>query len=200
MGASPIQSFASSPTRRASQAFYVSIFAALLAVNALVLTLAMWGSKAGSNLGMPQLKIATEVLRRIEKDEPKRERWSVKGKGPVCTPAALRRKCGPGDGAFDCLPAVRDGKPPPRWAIATYLQNDDYLAGALTLAYTLRKHGNRLPLIMYTLEGHDQLCPAGQQLAECAGWQLRKWKAIAPFKTLVEKRWFYQCAPTVLAP
>jgi hypothetical protein len=107
--------------------------------------------------------------------------------------ASQRPKCGPGNGAFDCLPAVRDAQPVPRRAIATFLQNDQYLASALTLAYSLRQHGNGLPLVMFTIEGLGQLSPVAVKLAECAGWQIRMWKNIEPYKATT-KQFHHMCA------
>jgi hypothetical protein len=107
--------------------------------------------------------------------------------------ADTRPKCGPGNGVFDCMPSVRDAKPVPRRALATFLQNDAYLAGALTLAYTLRKHGNVLPMMMYNIRGLGQLSPVARELAECAGWQIREVEGIAPYKETAEV-FHHQCA------
>ena len=86
-----------------------------------------------------------------------------------------------GVGAFDDLPEVQDVSRAPRRALASFLQNDAYLAGALTLAYTLRKHGNALPLLLFTLKG-GELSPAARSVAERAGWRMREWEPIAAFK------------------
>ena len=91
------------------------------------------------------------------------------------------RDAAPGVGAFDDLPEVQDVSRAPRRALASFLQNDAYLAGALTLAYTLRKHGNALPLLLFTLKG-GELSPAARSVAERAGWRMRDWEPIAAFK------------------
>jgi hypothetical protein len=62
------------------------------------------------------------------------------------------------------------------------------------LAYTLRKHGNALPMIMYNIVGLGQLSPIARELAACAGWQIRDVKGIEPFKETSEA-FHHQYAP-----
>jgi hypothetical protein len=104
--------------------------------------------------------------------------------------------------AFDDLPEVRNVQVTPRRAIATFLQNDVYLAGALTLAYSLRKRGNALPLLLFTLKGKGvpTLSPASLDAARHAGWRIRTWAPIGPFKEPAP-HFRYQCVaiPLVVA-
>jgi hypothetical protein len=85
------------------------------------------------------------------------------------------------------MPSVQNATPGQRRALATFLETDQYLAGALTLAYTLRKHGNALPMIMYTPEGMGELSPVSRDLAECAGWQVREVEGIIPDRDASEQ-------------
>jgi hypothetical protein len=71
-----------------------------------------------------------------------------------------------------------------------------YLAGVLTLAYSLRKHGNALPLIVMHLDD-GRLSRASLRAVERAGWTLRAVERIAPFKAVANKDYDNQCAPTI---
>jgi hypothetical protein len=142
--------------------FCLAIIAAVLALNALILFLTACTAPPG-------------------KESP---HSAAQERAPVCSTEGAHRRptCGPGNGVFDCLPTVRDTVPVPRRALATFLQNDKFLAGALALAYSLRRHGNSLPMILYTIEGLGQLSPAARRAVECAGWQIREWKNIKPYQ------------------
>jgi hypothetical protein len=174
---------------------------ALLALNIVVLI-------ASHHIQTPTFVLAPQLSQPLHQLDPqptripkvKNDSQSSVPPPPICSEAgaALRLTCGPGSGAFDCLPSVRNAAPLRRRALATFLQNDEYLAAALTLAYTLRKHGNALPLIMFTIEGLGQLSPAARQLVECAGWQIREWKGIKPYKD-THPSFHHQCEVPHLA-
>jgi hypothetical protein len=117
-----------------------------------------------------------------------RDAWQVHDNASTAPDVCLhvgtgsRSTCSPDNGAFDCFPGVRTAKPAARRAIATFVADDDSLAAALTLAYTLRKHGNALPLILFTINGPKHLSPVSRSVLTCAGWHIREWQEIKPFK------------------
>ena len=71
--------------------------------------------------------------------------------------------------------------PPARRALASMLTDNTYLAGVLTLAYSLRSHGNVLPMVLFHLD-ETSLAPAAREAAQRAGWQLRVVERIPPFQ------------------
>lgn len=98
-------------------------------------------------------------------------------------------------GAFDDLREVRDAVVPPRRAIASILPSDAHVAAALTLAYTLRKGGNALPLVLFHM-AHDPPSVAVRNAVMRAGWDLRPLKRVEPFfKDVIER---YQDACVVV--
>ena len=99
-------------------------------------------------------------------------------------------------GAFDYLAANASGvmpQAPQRRAIISFMESDTYLAGALTLAFSLRRHGNVLPLVLCHLPDH-KISPAGQRALQRAGWQLREVQRIPPFREAPD-HFKNQCAP-----
>lgn len=68
--------------------------------------------------------------------------------------------------------------PAPRRAIVTFLVDDTFAAGALTMAHSLRQLGSALPLVLLAPEGAP-LSPAVQGALGQAGWRLRRFPAIA---------------------
>jgi hypothetical protein len=162
-----------------SLVWHLLTVALLLAINVLLLIFCNFTSSG-------PVRILSEGGIALHQTQPQHLRINLtQAPPPVCSAAgaALRPNCGPGNGVFDCLPAVRGVTPPPRRALVTFLQNDRYLAAVLTLAYTLRKHGNALPMILYTIKGLTELSPVSRGLVECAGWQIREWKGIEAYKT-----------------
>jgi hypothetical protein len=63
----------------------------------------------------------------------------------------------------------------------------------LTLAYTMRLHGNNLPLLLMHFND-DSLSPASREVAVRAGWQLYPVERIAPFKPTGMMQYQHQCA------
>lgn len=83
-------------------------------------------------------------------------------------------------GAFDSLPEVLDAVNAPRRAIVSLLPTRHHVAAALTLAYTLRKSGNALPLVLFHM-AHDLPPRAVQDVLTRAGWDLRPLERLEPF-------------------
>ena len=74
----------------------------------------------------------------------------------------------------------------PKVAIATFLTDDTFAAGALTLAHLLRQQGCQLPLLVLS-PSTAQLSPAVRQLLARAGWQMRRFEAITAPEGTKEK-------------
>ena len=99
-------------------------------------------------------------------------------------------------GAFDDLQEVHDAVIPPRRAIASILPSDAHLAAALTLAYTLRKSGNALPLILFHM-AHAPPAPAVRSAVVHAGWDLRALERVEPFYKNTTQRYQDACVPSL---
>lgn len=117
----------------------------------------------------------------------------------ACPKALTGRTCGR-RGAFDHLvyAAGRGSqKAPARRAIVSILQDETHLASVLTLAFSLREHGNVLPLVLF----HNTtwtLSDTARDIVELAGWEIRTWERIAPFVGGTESKFMDTCAPLML--
>ena len=100
-----------------------------------------------------------------------------------------------GHGEFDSLPELRGIAVTPRRAIASIVPaiGDPHLAAVVTLAYSLRKSGNALPLVLFYIEGGG-FSPVARAVAERAGWQMRPFNRVEPFKP-TQPKYTDACAP-----
>ena len=126
-----------------------------------------------------------------------RRHWrSQVGARPRSLTRSSRGQCG----AFDhLLHAAGSGsrKAPPRQAVVSILQDETHLASVLTLAFSLRQHGNVLPLVLF----HNTtwtLSDTARDILDFAGWEMRTWERIAPFVNSTHPNFMDTCAPLVL--
>lgn len=93
-----------------------------------------------------------------------------------------------GHGAFDSLSALQSVPVRPRRVIVSMVpaDADPHLAAIVTLAYSLRRAGNALPLVLFYIES-NKFSLAARRTAQRAGWQLRVIERVTPFKETPER-------------
>ena len=164
---------------------WLPICAALLAISVILQATSLRPSWATAHGGLRALRAA---------------QGDAAGCVSLCAGAAARGQpdsdagISGGSSVFDTLAEVRGAPVPSRRAIATLVSGDMHVAGVLTLAYSLRKHGNVLPLLLFHTDT-DAFSQASRDVCRRAGWELRVLEGIEPFKPMPE-RYHDACALT----